>query len=837
MTSVKVARTQERKIEEEQSTESAWTQLPFQILIDIVKNLSNRDKFNAAMTCKAWVPILDVPALFTTGHFLLQSDDDKRALLFARTRGKWLRHVYADCSQKLDDTPQSGPRTPPGTEVVYEFVASLLQGRCNKLRTISLKNIAYLKEYSGGVDYYTRPVSDLVNIIRSMLEEQQELRALDLTNAWLGYDEGCRLLEEASSTCAKTLRRLAVDRFLAVTYSDSDLSDFHSALFSFKKLTELELDYECVSCEFLYDLREASIGGLRLRVLKVRATYTANVVRPNSSAAWKKIAAAIPDLKVIFFIKPKSRSEESYEDTVPMIVLTRSMPLHRLHWNSGRFIAVKNIIKCFEYISCNFKTTLHHLKLISEVRLDKEAIGELFQSVFELKKSRKVLNVIKNMCRASLPKSNMVAVKSARKTEKLKSTESAWTQLPFQILIDIFKNLSNRDKFNAAMTCKAWVPILDVPALFTTGHFLFPLDDDKRALLFARTRGKWLRHVYADCSQKLDDTDTEHRGPRTPPGTEVVYEFVASLLQGRCIKLRTISLKNIAYLKDYSGGVDYYTRPVSDLVNIIRSMLEEQQELRALDLTNAWLGYDEGCRLLEEASSTCAKTLRRLAVDRFVAVTYSDSDLSDFHSALFSFKKLTELELDYECVSCEFLYDLREASIGGLRLRVLKVRATYTANVVRPNSSATWKKIAAAIPDLKVIFFIKPKSRSEESYEDTVPMIVLTRSMPLHRLLWNSGRFIAVKNIIKCFEYISCNFKTTLHQLKLTSEVRLDKEAIGELFQRLQTSERLKKFALDLPCDLKTDQQEYKNAISEAVNNYRATYAVTLNGQKLSEAR
>ncbi|XP_059140896.1 F-box only protein 39-like [Physella acuta] len=415
------------------------------------------------------------------------------------------------------------------------------------------------------------------------------------------------------------------------------------------------------------------------------------------------------------------------------------------------------------------------------------------------------------------------------------STESVWTQLPFQILIDIFKNLSNRDKFNAAMTCKAWVPILDVPALFTTGHFLFPLDDDKRALLFARTRGKWLRHVYADCSQKLDDTPQS--GPSTPPGTEVVNEFVASLLQGRCIKLRTISLKNIAYPKHYYDRVDYPTRPEPDLVNLIISLLGEQQELQELDLTNAWLRYDEGCHLLEEASSTCARTLRKLAVDRFVAVIYSNSDLSEFYSALFSFKNLTELELGYICLSCEFLYDLSRASIGGLPLRVLKVRATYTANVVSMTSSGAWKQITAHIPDLKVIFFIKSKSRSEESYKDTIPMIVLTRSMPLHALHWDSGLLVAVKNIIKCFEYIASNFKTTLHHLELTSEVRLDKEAIGELFQKLQASERLKSFALDLPCDLKTDQQEYKNAISEAVENHRATYAVTLNGQKLSGAR
>ncbi|XP_059140897.1 F-box only protein 39-like isoform X2 [Physella acuta] len=412
------------------------------------------------------------------------------------------------------------------------------------------------------------------------------------------------------------------------------------------------------------------------------------------------------------------------------------------------------------------------------------------------------------------------------------STESVWPQLPFQVLIDIFKNLSNRDKFNAAMTCKAWVPLLDVPALFTTGHFLFQSDDVKRALLFARARGKWLRHVYADCFKLPNDDDVPFKpGPCEPPGIELMYQFIASLLHCRNNKLNTISLKNIKFLKTFSD--DGKERPKSHLLRIITTLVEAQQQLRELDLTNASLEIDKGSKLLQAASRSCSKTLHKLAIDRFIQL--NRQDLTAFKAALYSFENLYELEVGYDFLSDTFLKDLAGTSRCSLRLQVLTVRATYKADVGTSTSREAWQKLTASLPELKVVFFIKPKSRSEESYYDIAPQVILVPSMPLYGLHWATGSFISVENIILCFQYIATNFKSSLHHLDLTSEVRLDNEAIGELFQSLQVCKRLKTFVLGLPCDLKTDERDYQQAISKAMRQHEATYAVTLNGQKVLE--
>ncbi|XP_059140900.1 F-box only protein 39-like isoform X2 [Physella acuta] len=394
--------------------------------------------------------------------------------------------------------------------------------------------------------------------------------------------------------------------------------------------------------------------------------------------------------------------------------------------------------------------------------------------------------------------------------EEEQSTESVWPQLPFQILIDIVKNLSNRDKFNAALTCKAWVPLLDIPALFTTGHFLFPLGDVKSALTFARARGKWLRHVYADCSELA-------YGNEDSSVIDAMYQLVASLLHSGNKKLERISFKDLTLLNKWYGGK---RRTLADFLKIISTLIETQQNLKELDLTNAGLDADEGGHLLREVSRTCAKNLHRLAIDRFIKFD-NLSNLTPFHSALYSFESLKELEISYDFLSNKFLNDLTKSSKSSLRLQVLKMRAIYTADAHRNTSPHVWRKLKASFPDLK------------ESYYDELPLAILTPCMPLHGMHWNCGSIISIGNIIQGLKYVAAKFKNSLHCMDLTSEVRLGKEDIGEIFKSLQVCSRLETFALRLPCDLKTDERDYKLALSEVKTQHNATYVVTFNGQKV----
>ncbi|RUS84133.1 hypothetical protein EGW08_008107, partial [Elysia chlorotica] len=78
--------------------------------------------------------------------------------------------------------------------------------------------------------------------------------------------------------------------------------------------------------------------------------------------------------------------------------------------------------------------------------------------------------------------------------------QARWENLPYVALVEIFRRLSNKDKYNAALTCRAWTLPFHRPALWRRGNFRFNGQNEWRALTFVSLMGAALRHISVDCS-------------------------------------------------------------------------------------------------------------------------------------------------------------------------------------------------------------------------------------------------------------------------------------------------------------------------------------------------
>ncbi|XP_059153089.1 F-box/LRR-repeat protein 21-like [Physella acuta] len=411
-----------------------------------------------------------------------------------------------------------------------------------------------------------------------------------------------------------------------------------------------------------------------------------------------------------------------------------------------------------------------------------------------------------------------------------------WSQLPYEILLNVFRYLSNSDKYHAALTCKSWLRPLSEPSVWQSGDFVFDSESDEKAITFVKITGKSLRHIHAEC--KVVEPETwDDDGSATCTG---MYQFLANLLNSRNQQLLTFKLTNLCILE--IDGDRANSRSFSEVVELLTKVLEVQQQLRVLDLSNSNKSrkncredhptVDQGMRLLHAASKNCANTLQKLTIARFVSlIDIYPNDLSflpQFRSAIAGFSKLSDLDLSYGYLEDDLLLSLARTTTS---LKVITVRVDKPPYFETSTTPAAWENLTAVCPELRVIFFIKTKYMRcmNTSFQDTTTM--LTPSMPLYQVKWKADSVIAIEKIKNFFQHVEQNFQETLHHLDLQTDVRLDMECIDAMFKCLQPCKNLNSLSLCLTCDKSDDEEIYTIAIRDAMWRCSVSCDVTLNGQ------
>ncbi|XP_059153093.1 uncharacterized protein LOC131938886 [Physella acuta] len=408
-----------------------------------------------------------------------------------------------------------------------------------------------------------------------------------------------------------------------------------------------------------------------------------------------------------------------------------------------------------------------------------------------------------------------------------------WSQLPFEVLLHVFRYLSNRDKVHAALTCKSWLRPLSVPSVWETGDFNIDSESDDKAIRFMKKVGRSLRHIRADC--RAGEYDVWANRSRASC-TDKLYQFLANLLNSRNHQIWTFRLTNICSLEN--DGIRAKSRSFSEVAQLLAKVLYDQQQLRVLDLSNSqksvkhrgYAGFTvhEGMKLLNAASKNCANTLRKLAISRLVRlIDIYPNDLSflpQFRSAIAGFSKLSDLDLSYGYLEDDLLLSLARTTTS---LKVITVRVDKPPYFESSTTPTAWENLTAACPELIVIFFIKPIT--ESYFQDTT--LMLTPSMPLYQVKWKAGSVIAIENIEKFFQHMGQNFQETLQHIDLQTDVGLDKECIDAMFKSLQPCTYLDTLSLYLDCDLSDDEEMYTTAIRDVMTRCPLSCDVTLNGQ------
>ncbi|XP_059153091.1 F-box/LRR-repeat protein 3-like isoform X2 [Physella acuta] len=423
---------------------------------------------------------------------------------------------------------------------------------------------------------------------------------------------------------------------------------------------------------------------------------------------------------------------------------------------------------------------------------------------------------------------NMTRLKKVAEFFGLVQKQPDWSQLPYDILLHVFRYLSNSDKYHAALTCKSWLRPLSVPSLWQSGDFNFNSKNDEKAIRFVKISGKTLRHINVECRAN----DYSVLGyERSASCTELLYQFLANLVNSRNRQILTFKLTNLCSLK--INGIREQSRSFSEVSHLLGQVLYDQQQLRLLDLSNsqksvkhrgnACFTVDEGMRLLNAASKNCANTLQKLTIARFVSLK-DLSFLPQLRSAIAGFSKLSDLDLSYGYLEDDLLLSLANTTTS---LKVITVRVDKPPNFESSTTPEAWENLTAACPELRVIFFIKPTT--ESYFQDTT--LMLTPSMPLYQVKWKSSSVIAIENLEEFFQHLGQKFQETLHHLYLQTDVRLDMECIDAMFKGLQPCTNLDTLSLGLTCEMSDDEEMYTRVIRDVMTRCPLSCDVTLNCQ------
>ncbi|BFZ13270.1 hypothetical protein BsWGS_16309 [Bradybaena similaris] len=268
-----------------------------------------------------------------------------------------------------------------------------------------------------------------------------------------------------------------------------------------------------------------------------------------------------------------------------------------------------------------------------------------------------------------------------------------WANLPDPILTQVFSYLSEVERCRVGATCKHWLQCLETPQLWRTFNCAFDLPAHRKQVKCLEKYGHFISRLTISINYEQEEN---------------INNALAVLKHLSCLENVRLSYLSIVSIQPSFMSSDFYFDIASQ--NLFGTALEklftkigEKKEKSTLKYLNlpSFPGYFDD-KLIDMISATCPNLeYLNILSDKSYQLVYSNRMVMLFLKC----RKIQVLHLHYTHLSDEVLKALSEADRKPL-LR-LKIVCSFSDNFSRDLSSATWLRLVAANPDLKVALRFK----------------------------------------------------------------------------------------------------------------------------------
>lgn len=296
---------------------SLWNHLPDVAIIEVFKYLNDKDKANAALTCKNWARLFQTPCLWRHRHLDMggykASSNGLRAYQFAEKFGNYVRYLSISCSHPSYHT----------TKIFQKAMEDLLF----KLRQSSLIEFELERLELDRFWKYEASRDRLISSLAKFFKGQRCLQIFDMTSAQFPVPGGCRVIEAVGNQSGAKVEYLYIEDFFHSRLAVFQVKRFRTAISRFSNLHYIALNYNCISEEILEIFTKTLKGKLESMNLKVYKNDPH--FHRISGYTWKMLHNACPKLTVTVSFESIANS------TVTMPILVKEMPVKELHLWTG----------------------------------------------------------------------------------------------------------------------------------------------------------------------------------------------------------------------------------------------------------------------------------------------------------------------------------------------------------------------------------------------------------------------------------------------------------------------------------------------------------------------
>ena len=249
--------------------------------------------------------------------------------------------------------------------------------------------------------------------------------------------------------------------------------------------------------------------------------------------------------------------------------------------------------------------------------------------------------------------------------------DNTWNNLPDVVLVKIYAFLPEETRCAMASTCKRWAAFFKSPGLWRTQSYQFGTRYnasavEKKCFGFAKHCGGYLWNLSITCEYPT------HKVCRRFQKTFTKFVW---LLCGKC-QLRKLSLPGMEIDRYWRHG---YIR--DKLLASLCQFLRTQHHLKHFDMSWAQLPLHAGLRILADVGRGSGRRVEYLALEDFFHLHLALFTVSKYHRMMAYFRNISELYLNYNCISNELLTLITKNNRRKLRLLNIKVMSTVAYHI------------------------------------------------------------------------------------------------------------------------------------------------------------
>ncbi|XP_075295960.1 F-box only protein 39 isoform X1 [Opisthocomus hoazin] len=279
--------------------------------------------------------------------------------------------------------------------------------------------------------------------------------------------------------------------------------------------------------------------------------------------------------------------------------------------------------------------------------------------------------------------------------------QSSWAHLPDVCLRHVFRWLGDRDRSQAALVCKKWSWAMYSGSLWRSRTITFygrpsraHTLEFQSSLWYVKKFGKYLEHLEI----KLPN-------PYNTAFTQKFQVTMRGLLSHLCkcnSRLVSLSIKSLELDRLIWKNV-VRAKFIKNLATFLKRM---SKHLDYLNIKGARATLEEGCELLNSLSCLTSKSfISEINIEDFFSLHLPVYSSTLFHQTMSKFHSLVILTFNYNCVSDELLYILREHNAHSLHTLNIKCHIHDPHGQVVWGTS--WANLVKKAPKLNVNFFFE----------------------------------------------------------------------------------------------------------------------------------